>query len=202
MPKLNDIYTDYGCNKGELVVIMDGINIYHDKMEAMYKDSLGGIFPMLCVQDNMDSLHFLKKDFPGAAPTYAIVSPGKQILHSSRSFTEFSAALEALNLKKQPELCDSVTPTITVKYIKENSKGVSIRSVCKDRICFSISYNGRYTITLFDIAGKQINVINKTMHTEGLQEIRWSNNLLSVGIYLLQIEGCGFTSTNKVAIIK
>jgi hypothetical protein len=202
VPKLNDIYTEYGCNKGELVVIMDGINIYHDKMKARYKDSLGGIFPMLCVEDNLDSLHYLKKDFPGAAPTYGLVSPDKEILHSSRSFSDFSAALEALNLKKQPELCDSVTPTITSKHINGNSQGLSIHSVCKDRIIFSVMQKSRYTITLFDIAGKQITLINNSMFTQGLHEIRWNNNPLSAGIYLVQIRGYEFNSTNKFVLIK
>lgn len=86
------------------MLIMDGVNVYHDDMAYRYQDSLGGIFPMLCVQDNLDSLHFLKQDFSGAAPTYGLVNPQKQILHKSRTFSEVKAVLDSLKLKKQPPL--------------------------------------------------------------------------------------------------
>ena len=199
MPKLNDIYTEYGCNKGELVVIMDGFNIYHDKMEAKYKDSLGGIFPMLCVEDNLNSLHSLKKDFPGAAPTYGLVSPNKEILHSSRSFTEFKAALDALNLKKQPELCD-MTPVENESSPADNVS-IAVEMTMPGSIRITVPHNGKYVIIVYSIQGRQLFEIEKSLAGTGVYSIVCDKELFAAGLYMVRIFGEKVQYDQKVTVI-
>ncbi len=199
MPKLNDIYTEYGCNKGELVVIMDGFNIYHDKMEAKYKDSLGGIFPMLCVEDNLDNLHYLKKDFPGAAPTYGLVSPNKEILHSSRSFSDFKAALDALNLKKQPELCD-MTPVENESGPADNVT-MAVEITMPGMIRITVPHGGKYWITVYSVQGRQLFEIEKSLAESGVYSIVCDKTLFAAGLYLIKVVGEKVQCDQKIAVV-
>lgn len=201
MPKLNDIYEEYGCNKGELVVIMDGFNIYHDNMKARYVDSLGGIFPMLCVQDNLDSLHYLKKEFPGAAPTYGLVSPNKEILHSSRSYNDFKAALDALNLKKQPEICDDITPVTSGNTLSNKGQAVVRVGLYPDGIRLAVPEDGEYMITVYTIDGKCIEHFQRQCFTDRNCTVHWNRTQQTDGIYLVRVEGAGIKESVKTVLV-
>ncbi len=178
---------------------MVGSNIYHDPMEAKYKDSLGGIFPMLCVEDNMDSLYNLKKEFPGAAPTYGLVSPNKEILHSSRSFTDFKAALDALNLKKQPELCDGTTI--------ENMNGHGVNVIMAVEIARSGSIritvpgSGKYKISVFSMQGRQLLEIEKSFAESGGYTIVCDKKPFSAGMYVIKVIGDKIQYNQKIAVV-
>jgi len=199
VPKLNDIYIEYGCNKGELVVIMDGFNIYHDKMEAKYKDSLGGIFPMLCVEDNLNSLHSLKKDFPGAAPTYGLVSPNNEILHSSRSYTDFKVVLDALNLKKQPELCD-MTPVENESGPADNVT-MAVEMTMPGMIRITVPHGGKYWITVYSVQGRQLFEIEKSLAESGVYSIVCDKTLFAAGLYMVKAIGEKVQYDQKIAVV-
>lgn len=178
------MYQEYGCNKGELIFIMDGINVYHDKLVAKYRDSLGGVFPMLAINDNMDSLHFIKKDFPGAAPTYALISPSKEILYSGRSKTEFLAAVEELNLTKNPQLCDTMVDNSLPDIKTGMTKPIEISRSSNNRIRLQVNSSGLYNVKIFSINGKCVKEINLKRYDKGSHEININTGR---GVYLFKI---------------
>lgn len=184
MPSLNEMYKKYGCNQGELVFIMDGMNVYHDKMKAMYQDSLGGIFPMLAVNDNMDSLHFLKKDFPGAAPLYALISPAKEIVYSGRTSSEFFAAVDSMNLKTMPELCDSATSIQESKKIKNSYNPVNVISGNSGCILLDVRVSGDYGIEVFTLNGQKVESVKRKFYNSGRHAINYSHGK---GVYLVSV---------------
>lgn len=177
------MYQEYGCNKGDLIFIMDGMNVYHDELKAKYRDSLGGIFPMLAVDDNLDSLYFLKKDFPGAAPLYALVSPSKEILYAGRSKTEFFAAVESLNLPKKPDLCDSLVNINTQQNKVNKTNDINIIKSEKS-IKIHVYKKDMYKIKLYAFNGKCIKNINTKSYSKGIHQI-FRRNI--TGILIIQI---------------
>lgn len=183
MPSLNEMYERYGCNKGDFVFIMDGMNVYHEKLEHVYKDSLGCKFPLLAVDDN-DSLYLLKKDFPGGAPQYALISPSKEILYAGREKKQFFAAVEAVGLDENPALCDDSEEVTLFTPVHEAFYPMQVSITAGGRIELDVKRGQEYKVRIFAPSGKILFEGSSQFYQLGKHFVDVS---LASGAYLMKV---------------
>jgi Secretion system C-terminal sorting domain len=71
------------------------------------------------------------------------------------------------------------------------------------RIDFSLSGNGKVTIKIYNILGKQVaQLFAGRPYQAGLHSIRWEADNLASGIYFIQLQAGGATSVKKAILLK
>lgn len=69
-------------------------------------------------------------------------------------------------------------------------------------IKFSIAKDSKVKLTIFDILGKEMNVLVNDFRKSGVYSINFNAGRLSSGIYFYELEAEGFTETKKMMLVK
>lgn len=69
------------------------------------------------------------------------------------------------------------------------------------RLTYSVPQPGLVHLKLFDIAGREIKLLNTSFHPAGVYNYNLNASDLATGLYLVRIEAAGLHKTKKIAII-
>ena len=69
-------------------------------------------------------------------------------------------------------------------------------------ISFSIPEFGLTTITAYDLAGRELEILTNTSLNPGNYSIDWNADNLPSGVYLIRMDSGEFTQTQKVVLVK
>jgi len=70
------------------------------------------------------------------------------------------------------------------------------------RIKFDIAETGFYTIRVFNVLGKEVEILVKGDYTPGSYNVSFDGNNLTSGIYICQLTGANVTITKKMTLVK
>jgi hypothetical protein len=70
------------------------------------------------------------------------------------------------------------------------------------KIDFSIPKNGLVTIKIYDILGKEVEVITSKIYSAGTYSIDYDGSKLSSGVYFYKLTSGDFSSTKKMMLVK
>ncbi|MFC2150054.1 aryl-sulfate sulfotransferase [Calditrichota bacterium] len=70
------------------------------------------------------------------------------------------------------------------------------------RLSYTLPRSGQVTVNLFDIAGREVRLLNSGYHSSGIYELTLDGTNLSSGMYILKLESKGMTSIRNVLLTR
>jgi hypothetical protein len=89
---------------------------------------------------------------------------------------------------------------LPLKYSLEQNYPNPFNPVTK--INYAIAKQGFVKISVFDLLGREVNVLVNEIKTPGFYSIDFNASNLSSGVYFYKLETNGFVDTKKMTVIK
>ncbi|MCC6867159.1 MAG: T9SS type A sorting domain-containing protein, partial [Ignavibacteria bacterium] len=69
-------------------------------------------------------------------------------------------------------------------------------------ISYSIPKDGMVSLKVYNASGQQVKELVNTIQSAGVYNVQFNASQLSSGVYFYRLESNGFTSVNKMMLIK
>ncbi len=103
--------------------------------------------------------------------------------------------------RKCIEWCMNPVALGATPIISEITKPISspvIGTVISNKVEISIHENGKYTLSVYSLTGRQIQVIKNGHFRKNYYTISWNSNTLGKQVYVIRLEGNGYKTGKKV----
>jgi ligand-binding sensor domain-containing protein len=97
-------------------------------------------------------------------------------------------------------LRENTAPTNSVDVSTYDASGLAIDAAQTGMMTLTVNHPGRYTVTLYDPLGRQLQIVADREFDIGSHRIVHTFDGLASGVYLLQVRGAGSVATTKMVI--
>jgi hypothetical protein len=198
VPSLNQIYTNYGCNNGQLVILVVGINVYAKPLKQMYQDSLKGLFPLISIEHNLGKVDPVLSAISSSptVPVYGLIGKNRTILYGGTSGSAFQTKIKSEpGLVTAPQLCG--TPIDAQTMARPNT--IFLLQQTPTSMVFVLNKQYRtLKADVYALTGKKI----QSIHLQNAKRFDLKTGVFAKGVYRVACVTDGISHAATFVIVR